>query len=138
MVDDKKIEEAKDNIFNKHFLKNNEGVICIDHISEPIYLDYQIKQAIELGAKWAINEFFKNLLHPASEVPRNDNGKVLAYSKEHGYIKLYDMNDGLDKTTCDTYQEMWNEEVKAYRLSNWIFIDELFDLIKKGGKNERA
>lgn len=90
------------------------------------------------GAKWAINEFFKNLLHPASEVPRNDNGKVLAYSKEHGYRKLYDMNDELDKTTCDTYQEMWNEEVKAYHLTDWIFIEELFDLITKGGENEGA
>lgn len=88
------------------------------------------------GAKWATNEFFKNLLHPASEVPRNDNGKVLAYSKEHGYRKLYDMNDELDKTTCDTYQEMWNEEVKAYHLTDWIFVDELFDLITKGGKHD--
>ena len=72
MVDDKKIEEAKDNIFNKHFLKNNEGMICIDHISEPVYLDYQIKQAIELGAKWAINEFLKDLWHPASEEPKEN------------------------------------------------------------------
>jgi hypothetical protein len=63
MIDDKQIEEAKDNIFNKHFLKNNEGMICVDYISEPVYLDYQIKQAIELGAKWAINEFLKNLWH---------------------------------------------------------------------------
>lgn len=86
------------------------------------------------GIDWAEKEIFKDLLHPASEVPRNDNGKVLAYSKEHGYRKLYDMNDELDKTTCDTYQEMWEKEVKAFRLSGWIFIEELFNLIIKGGK----
>lgn len=106
---DKKIEEAKDNIFNKYFLKNNEGIVCVDHISEPVYLDYQIKQAIGLGAKWGINELLKDMFHPASEVPRNDNGKVLAFSKEFGNRKLYDMNDELDKTTCNTYQEMWEE-----------------------------
>ena len=138
MIDDKKIEEVKESIFNKHFLNKNEDVVCIDHIAEPVYLDYQINKAIELGAKWAINELLKDLLHPASEVPRNDNGKVLAFSKEIGYRKLYDMNDMLDKTTCNTYKEMWKEEVKMYRLSDWIFIDELFDLATKGGSNERA
>ena len=30
MIDDKKIEGAKDSIFNKYFLKNNAEVVCID------------------------------------------------------------------------------------------------------------
>ena len=90
------------------------------------------------GAKWMQEEILKKLWHPASEVPRNDNGKILAFSKEIGYRKLYDMNAMLDETTCNTYQEMWKEEVKMYCLSDWIFVDELFDLIKKGGKNERT
>ena len=110
MIDGKKIEEAA---------INKCGFISSEFYS---------------GAKWAIGEFLKDLFHPASEVPRNDNGKVLAYSKERGYRKLYDMNDELDKTTCDTYQEMWEEKVKACHLTDWIFVDELFDLITKGGK----
>ncbi len=134
MVLDKKIEEAKDEIYEDRFLLNGEEVVFDNDAKEEMFYEGDIKEAIGLGAKWAINEFIKDLLHPASEVPRNDNGKVLAYSKEHGYRKLYDMNDELDKTTCDTYQEMWNEEVKAYHLTDWIFIDELFDLITKGGK----
>ena len=93
-----------------------------------------IKEAIGLGAKWAINEILKDLFHPYSEVPRNDNGNVLAFSKEFGYRKLYDMNDELDKTTCDTYQQMWEEQVNIFKLSDWIFVDELFDLITKGGE----
>lgn len=130
MIDDNKLEEAKDNIFNKHFLKNSEGMICVDHISEPVYLDYQIKQAIELGAKWGINELLKDLFHPASEVPRNDNGKVLAFSRVFCNRKLYNMNAMLD----ETYQEMWEEQVYMFQLSDWIFVDELFDLIIKGGE----
>ena len=51
MTDNNKIEEAKEKIFEKHFRNQNEDFVCIDHITEPVYLDYQIKQAIELGAK---------------------------------------------------------------------------------------
>ena len=112
MIDEKKIEAAKEEMFYKE----------------------DIKEAIGLGAKWAINEFIKELFHPASEVPRNDNGKVIAFSKEFGYRKLYDMNAMLDETTCDTYQEMWEEQVNIFKLSDWIFVDELFDLVTKGGE----
>lgn len=131
MIDVKKIEEAATiasiSDTEKGHVKNGYVVSALaDH--ENGYREGYIE-----GAKWAINEFIKDLLHPASEVPRNDNGKVLAYSREHGYRKLYDMNEELDKTTSDTYQEMWKKEVKAYHLTDWIFVDELFDLITKGG-----
>ena len=86
------------------------------------------------GIDWAEKEIFKDLLHPASEVPRNDNGKVLAFSRVFCNRKLYDMNAMLDKTTCNTYQEVWEEQVYMFHLSDWIFVDELFDLIIKGGE----
>lgn len=125
MIDEKKIEEAArynaDKYRNYPTLSDEDR----DKVSIGSFVDC---------AKWMQEEFLKDLWHPASEVPRNDNGKVLAYSKERGYRKLYDMNDELDKTTCDTYQEMWNEEVKAYHLTDWIFVDELFDFITKGGR----
>ena len=127
MIDEKKIEAAKEEIYEDRFLLNGEEVVFDNDAKE------EIKEAIGLGAKWAINELFNGLFHPASEVPRNDNGKVLAFSKECGYRKLYDMNDELDKTTCDTYQQMWEEQVNIFKLSDWIFVDELFDLITKGG-----
>ena len=133
---DKKIEEAKEEIYEDRFLLNGEEVVFDNDAKEEMFYKEDIKEAIGLGAKWVINEFLKDLLHPASEVPRNDNGKVLAYSKEHGYRKLYDMNDMLDETTCDTYKEMWEEQVKMYRLSDWVFVDELFDFITKGGNHD--
>lgn len=86
------------------------------------------------GAHFAINEFLKDLFHAACEVPWNDNGKVLSFSREIGYRKLYDMNAMLNETPCNTYKEMWEKEVKAYRWSDWIYVDELFGLITKGGK----
>lgn len=139
MIDDKKIETAKEEIYEDKFLGCGEMVEAFEDEDEMEMFDKEdIKEAIGLGAEWAINELLKDLLHPASEVPRNDNGKILAFSKEIGYRKLYDMNAMLDETDCYTYQDMWENEVNKYRLSDWIFIDELFELITKGGKNEGA
>lgn len=133
MIDEKKIESEKEEIYEDRFLLNGEEIVFDNDAKEEMFYKEDIKEAIGLGAKWAINELLKDLFHPASEVPRNDNGKVLAFSKEIGHRKLYDMNAMLDETTCDTYQEMWEEKVNIFKLSDWIFVDELFELITKGG-----
>ena len=91
-----------------------------------------IEEGFKEGANWATNELLKDLLHPASEVPRNDNGKILAFSKVNSNIKLYDMNAMLNETACDTYQEMWEIRVRYYTFTDWVFVEELLDLIKKG------
>lgn len=128
MIDDKKIEAAANKHIETEYARYNSGEV------EEEMICLRGKDSFKEGAKWGINELLKDLFHPASEVPRNDNGKVLAFSKEFGYRKLYDMNDELDKTTCDTYKEMWEEQVNIFHLSDWIFVDELFDLITKGGE----
>ena len=122
MIDDKEIDIAA------------RAQALSKHINETAYFQLRSIEDFTDGAKWAINELLKDLFHPASEVPRNDNGKVLAFSKEFGYRKLYDMNDELDETTCDTYQEMWEIRVRAYTFTDWVFVEDLLDLIKKGGK----
>ena len=134
MIDGKKIEAAKEEIYEDRFLLNGEEVVFDNDAKEEMFYREDIKEAIGLGAKWAINEILNDLFHHTSEVPRNDNGKVIAFSKEFGYRKLYDMNAMLDDTTCNTYQEMWEEQVNIFKLSDWIFVDELFDLITKGGE----
>ena len=138
MIDNKKIEEAARGAADLY-----EQDLPMMSYDEDTEVDGQHHFCQEFGAelfkdgaKWAINEFIKDLFHHASEVPRNDNGKVLAFSKECGYRKLYDMNAMLDETTCDTYQEMWEEQVNIFKLSDWIFVDELFDLITKGGEHD--
>ena len=117
---DKKIEEAKGNIFNKHFLNKNEDVLCIDHIAEPVYLDYQIKQAIGLGAKWAINEFLKNLWHSSSEKPKKE--RVFLYKT---VFKGYGLNQIVDR-------KEWEYIIKYQKATQWLYIDDL--LPKKGGE----
>lgn len=133
MIDDKKIEETANKHIETEYARYNSGEV------EEEMICLRGKDSFKEGAKWAINEFLNDLnelLHPASEVPRNDNGKILAFSKVNSNIKLYDMNAMLNETACDTYQEMWEEQVYMFQLSDWIFVEELFDLITKGGNHD--
>lgn len=130
MIDIKKKVQAAKDYASKSYrvirkVSKNGFMVQRDKNADKHFLD---------GIDWAEKEIFKDLLHPASEVPRNDSGKVLAFSRVFCNRKLYDMNAMLDKTTCNTYQEMWEEQVYMFHLSDWIFVDELFDLIIKGGE----
>lgn len=121
MLDDKKIEEAARLDEKEYYDRLSDNDKCF----------------FEYGFRRGYNRALKGLFHPASDVPRNDNGMVLAFSKEIGHRKLYDMNAMLDETDCYTYQDMWENEVNKYCLTNWIFVEELFDMIMKGGKKKR-
>lgn len=132
MIDDKRIESAKEEIYEDRFLLNGEEIVFDNDAKEEMFYKEDIKEAIGLGAKWAINEFLNDLnelLRPASEVPRNDNGKILAFSKANS-----NMNAMLNETVCYTYQKMWKIRVRAYTFTDWAFVEDLLDLIKKGGK----
>lgn len=130
MIDEKKIEVAA-----AYYAEENTTSVE-DQWGDMITDTEELSEAYKEGAKWAIYELLKDLLHPASEVPRNDNGKILAFSKVNSNIKLYDMNAMLDETACDTYQEMWEIRVRAYTFTDWVFVDELLDLITKGGNHD--
>lgn len=82
MIDDKKIEAAKEEIYEDRFLLNGEEVVFDNDTKEEMFYKEDIKQAIGL------------------------------------------------------YQEMWEIRVRAYTFTDWIFVDELLDLITKGGNHD--
>lgn len=130
MIDDKKIEAAKEEIYEDRFLLNGEEIVFDNDAKEEMFYKEDIKEAIGLGAKWAINEILKDLFHPASKVPRNDNGKVLAFSKVNS-----NMNAMLNETACYTYKEKQEIRVREYTFTDLLFVEDLLDLIKKGGNH---
>ena len=85
---DKKIEEAKEEIYEDRFLLNGEEVVFDNDTKEEMFYKEDIKEAIGLGAKLAINELLNNLWHPASEKPR-EFAEVLAEAKITESIKTY-------------------------------------------------
>lgn len=127
MIDIKKKVQAARDYASKSYrvirkISKNGLMVQRDKNADKHFLD---------GIDWAEKEIFKDLLHPASEVPRNDNGKILAFSKVNSNIKLYDMNAMLNETACSTYQEMWEIRVRAYTFTDWVFVEELLGLITK-------
>lgn len=123
---DKKIEEAKEEIYEDRFLLNGEEVVFDNDAKEEMFYKEDIKEAIGLGAKWAINEFLKNLWHPASEEPR-EFAEVLAEAKITESIKTYisfKRNDSLFKN--------WDAYSSGANITRWLYINDLFQ--KKGDK----
>lgn len=123
MTDNNKIEEAKEKIFEKHFRNQNEDFVCIDHIKEPVYLDYQIKQAIELGAQWAINQYLEDLWHSSEEVP--EVGRVVIL--ENHYCQ-----DGRIEIVSSVRSSTSTNGVSPFT-KRWFYIEDLFP--KKGGNH---
>ena len=126
MIDDKKIEETANKHIETEYARYNSGEV------EEEMICLRGKDSFKEGAKWAINEFLNDLnelLHPASEVPRNDNGKILAFSKVNS-----NMNAMLNETACYTYQGKQEVRVREYTFTDWVFVEELLDLIVKGGE----
>ena len=124
MTDNNKIEEAKEKIFEKHFRNQNEDFVCIDHIKEPVYLDYQIKQAIELGAQWAINQYLEDLWHSSEEVP--EVGRVVIL--ENHYCQ-----DGRIEIVSSVRSSTSTNGISPFT-KRWFYIEDLFP--KKGGNHD--
>lgn len=130
MIDIKKKIHAARDYASKSYrvirkVSKNGSLVQRDKNADKHFLD---------GIDWAEKEIFKDLIHNASEVPQIGRGRVFAYSIDCCYRNFYNLYDMMSKTDCNIYQEMWNEQVKAYHLTGWIYADELFDLIIKGGE----
>lgn len=113
MIDDKKIEEAARYYCNNRY---PASAGC------SVY-----REGFRHGAKWAISEFLKDLLHPASEEPRK--GAKFLY-QNHYNSRFYYYIGKIDDI-LETYPN-WSSYVKHVRVIQWLYIDDLFP--KKGGE----
>lgn len=110
MIDDNKIEEAAHRFATSQ--THGELLALIDGYKE--------------GFKDAINEFLKDLWHPASEEPR-EFAEVFAEAKITESINTYlsfKRNDALFKN--------WAAYSSGANITRWLYVDDLFP--KKGGE----
>ena len=75
------------------------------------------------GAKWAINEFLKDLWHPNTEEPR-EFAEVLAEAKITESIKTY------ISFKKNALFKNWDAYSSGANITRWLYIDDLFQ--KKG------
>ena len=114
MIDDKKIEEAArrnaDKYRNCPTLSDEDR----DKVSIGSFKD---------GAKWAINEFLKNLWHDASEKPLLQNGKCLVVYNS-GKIDIFKISF--------VYEMLSNYGKDSMKWKCWAYVSDL--LPKEGGE----
>ena len=120
MIDDKKIEEAARYYCNNRYPASQDAPF--------------ITEGFRHGAKWATNEFLKDLWHPASEVPRNDYTDILVVCKEPQRPIVLNLEDILDGTLDDiaSYNDMWMHLCDVYRITKYYYIGDLLPKTKKG------
>mgnify|MGYP004471021507 FL=1 len=117
MVLDKKIEEAKEEIYEDRFLLNGEEVVFDNDAKEEMFYKEDIKEAIGLGAKWAINEVLKDLWHPANKIPKKFN--------HYGFAALYILqyNHQIRMVLYDKDNMSWKNVISNSEY--WLYVDDL-------------
>lgn len=135
MIDDKKTEEAARGAADLY-----EQDLPIMSYNEDTEVDGQHHFCQEFGAelfkdgaRWAINEFLKDLWHPYDEVPTIKDSNILQFFESYGagseddfdeYFELANTREGF---TQETWEEFMNEGGVP---SKWLYIDDLMP--KKG------
>ena len=114
MIDDKKIEEAANKHIETEYARYNSGEV------EDEMICLRGKDSFKEGAKWAINEFLKDLWHPASEEPEGYNEGILLRYNVGDYYSLAQVKDF----------KSWKGFVERAPINKWLYIDDL--LPKKG------
>lgn len=125
MIDNKKIEEAAKQHSEESYISG--------------YFQACYKDAFMDGAKWSINEFLKNLWHPASEEPDVKQHKTIICLYDDGDIRQdYDVYD--EAITHDTFLGIgkfnWNDYAENEEIKKWCYATDL--LPKEEGENERT
>ena len=115
MIDDKKIETAANNYIETEYARYNSGEV------EEEMICLIGKDSFKEGAKWAINEFLNDLLHPAEEIPEQERPVLVVY--KHGgysivYWEAYNISGQVNYWTLD--------------ITQWLYVDDLFP--KEGGE----
>lgn len=120
MIDDKEIEEAARRYSSVTDCDKEEALL--------------IEEGFKEGAHWAINEFLKNLWHPASEEPDVRHKTIICL---YGDGDIRQDNDVYDEAiTHDTFLGIgefnWNDYAEFEDIEKWCYKNELFQ--KEGGE----
>ena len=124
MIYEKKIKAAKEEIYEDRFLLNGEEIVFDNDAKEEMFYKDDIKEAIGLGAKWAINEFIKDLWHPANEVP--EIGRVIIMENYYP--------DGRIMFISRMRKSTFHNPIDIGNTKKWFYIEDLFS--KEGGNHD--
>ena len=106
MIGDKKIEDSAKQHSEESYISD--------------YFQARYKDAFMEGAKWAINEFLKNLWHPASEIPCEGKYLIVEYNVTDT------IKDYLSFKRLEGYLGWnWIPYCKSANVTQWLYMDDL-------------
>ena len=110
MIDDKKIEDVAKQHSEESYISG--------------YFQACYEDAFMDGAKWAINEFIKDLWHPANEVP--EIGRVIIMENYY--------TDGRIIFISRIRKSTFHNPIDIGNTKKWFYIEDLFS--KEGGNHD--
>lgn len=123
---DNKIEEAA----SAYGTNNDYSVIGPDG---RMSLKPELETAFETGAHYAINEFLKDLWHPASEEPDVRHKTIICLYEDGHICQDYDAYDEATESDKLGRKEFkWNYYAEDNEIKKWCYATDL--LPKKGGE----
>mgnify|MGYP004568970767 CR=1 FL=1 len=123
MIDEKKIEEAIEEIFENEFELYSDDIEYPSGNTYKMFTPDQLKRAISLGAHWAIQEFLNKMWHDVEEEPKRPS-LILAYCINKAGKEYFD-------TFSSTSNEngwgrgYWNIHSHYYGIREWLYIDDI-------------
>ncbi len=124
MIDEKKIEEAAEDIYEEQFSGYHQYFVSEDDHS-PLFEEHDIRCAVTLGIKWAQQEFVKSLWHDASEEPKKFIQIVIE-------IKNEKFTECIALRRTDDYMYNWEYSCQVLDISRWFYLSDI--LPKEGGE----
>lgn len=101
MIDDKKIEEAARYYCNNRYPASQDAPF--------------IAEGFRHGAKWAINEFLKDLWHDVDEVPKRAKAFIFEcgdYSMNYHVSMMFNPND-------------YKKNAEIWYMNRWCYIEDI-------------
>ena len=114
MIDDKKIEEAARNYCNNRYPASQDATF--------------IAEGFRQGAKWAIQEFLKDLWHSIEEEPDKRKSDIITIGS-YNYISLHFKESFIWK------EESWRHSISRCQITKWAYLSDILPK-QKGGNHD--
>lgn len=116
MIDEKKIEEAANLCRFEVIASMHNPYQCFEE-----EVDAQtdlIEDSFISGAKWAINEFLKDLWHPNTEEPDKSKSDIITFGFDNdAYLQF--------KESILWNEESWRHSISRCQINKWAYLSDI-------------
>ncbi len=88
------------------------------HINETAYFQLRSIEDFKDGAKWAINEFLKDLWHPNTEEPDKSKSDIITLGFDNdAYLQF--------KESILWNEESWRHSISRCQIIKWAYLSDI-------------